>query len=253
MFTLKKISTTISYLSMLLLILVMTGCSRQQNKQILSNLNNRKADFSETKNNITVKTKVLTIGEFGAIFETSKNKNNPFIFSNYNLVEIEITNNNNYSVILDNKKLYRDQKEMVKHLLKNNPSYNQRLSKDIAIKAGALSGAIIAFGAFLFYQADASTAFIAVLVSVPPLLITVPLTIGALMFQLKPGIRNVRINRAINKNILDLNKKTVIKANTKLKKIFLLEKRDFEEGFSLKLFNKDADQKRIIKVVIPIT
>ena len=72
------------------------------------------------------------------------------------------------------------------------------------------------------------------------------------MFQLRPGIRNVRINRAINKNILDLNKKTVIKANTKLKKIFLLEKRDFEEGVSLKLFNENKDQKTITKVVIPI-
>ncbi|MBU4269719.1 hypothetical protein KJ644_00050 [Candidatus Dependentiae bacterium] len=98
--TIKLIST----IFVVSVILLTTGCSKQNHELIINNFNTRPSDFSDTKENVSIEAKKLTKNEFNEIFPGPNFKKKKF-YKKYKIAQVDVKNNSsqNYNIQICNE------------------------------------------------------------------------------------------------------------------------------------------------------
>lgn len=238
-----KSNKIISYLIIPILFIFLAGCSKQ-NKKIIKQLELRTPDIENTKKNIIVKIKNLSLKELKAIFRDAKTTNLKYVIREWQPIKIEIINNNEFPIYLSNKNLYKEQQNLVKMDLYNKTSSIASNAKKIA-KVGTVTllGAA-SYAGLLFGSSASCTGCFSGIMLIPSLAVgIVALPVTLIAYSAKKGLkysnhkRKKRLNKSIKKNVIDLNQKIEIKQKSTLKKIMLVQ-RSFNKNRFVKLFNK---------------
>ncbi len=247
MFKFIKTGRIISYLLISIIITLLTGCSKQRKKTII-NLDIRKPDTIQIKNNVTLETKKLTEKEFNSIFYIAPATKLKKFFKKYDLIEIKISNNSDNEIIFNKSNIIINQQSLIERSLKHTHKKSIITARIIrglgklllAVPIIFISG--IAIRIIKSKKNVSNVSFEELALAVYFGLITVPITIitGAASISTKVikknrDIRNKKLNKVIENNILDKNKEYVIEKKEKLTKIYIIKKGEINRNLQIKL------------------
>lgn len=253
-----KKNKSFSIFSVLLLILIMTGCSKKKQIQTLEYFNHRDADKKEVQENVKVELKELTKKEFDAKFNNISRFKRKKFFKEYLPLEIKISNNGNDCLILKkhsfilNEEYANTQKiETLKTKLEHR-NKKTLATTNIVKKAGTsflkLATAIFAIPAIASFPFAAAKSTVATtmlglysVVAIPTLAVIGVATLGTKGTRMSRNRSNRKIYQNLKENCIDSNKRYFIQKNKILKKILFVKREDLSNTISVKLFKESDD------------
>ena len=238
-------------ISILLVIVASTGCSRQSRKTILS-FQTRQPDVVEIKENVTLNVKLLSKKEFNSVFHLASSSKRRAFFKDYVFLKMNILNNSNDELFLNKDSVVSIPRNYVFDRLNHSHGRSltaARVVRNVGVGTVAIALASIAnihfrpsSGNWRNGLAEAGLIIIIGAVVVIPSIIIIGISLLSNIIIKKNRIsKNKKLDNFIEETFLDPNNEYRVGLKDEFNKIYIVKKTDLQSGHFIRFFNKKND------------